>query len=777
MAQWFFIQNGRGAGAPAWGGSTSLGQTEAAGDGVIVTRDGPLTNGRFRFGPRDREGRFVIYTPTGRFVVTVDADGDVILGHPSPGDARQLWRWREGGQLINGKTGRVAAFRETSQGTKLSTNAPVDGDPTQVWIIVAAGPPDDSPFSLYNSVADSGNYQVASIYTQYLRPGVPVYLETQTPLTHGQLWFYTSNGTIYCAEDPNLLLTATTTGAVFVAAPLCAPANPTFQQWILQQWILQQWIVAGNSGYVIFNVETLQVLTAAAPAAPLQTQPFTNPPPANQTWNWTPGYPLTTILNQPPVGFPQFTGDQLTAYNYINEQLGLTADGTNIRAEYPNLGAPLTIWASTIGEYQCPSDVLAADWTAVTQQLITELTYAASVQNLFTLYSTAHTQAFDTSSGSLTSIGTDISVSTSTSVSGTGTALLEGVLYTATCALPESSVFINIFYSLFTAALAANTISPSPFQVAYSALQKQLVPGFEEVLDTLDAQQATILEDWGMMNTVANLILQPSGPNSLAWPTESSAAYVTAATQGYSLAAVQMLLPTQFWVSRFGGQPTITDGAPAGSYWGYQDYYANVNCVVAQSGSKSNYPSSNVLNDVSNNGGRVADFYPARAGWNVTVVDGQIDRVAETSSAFGNWQYDTLLATIVNMSERPLSVALKAEDGSVEVIGNTTLSMSPYGFLDFAVDHDDAGLSINVTVTDQETGAGEAFFKLHLEIQDPFFTPPAVENIWVDSQSSSNGFAIGTPVIQQWATPDLTTSSSFYTCGSVTVPVFYIPPG
>src|SRR5262249_22305230 len=64
MAQLFSLRNGHGDGAAAWGGSTALGRREAPGDAVIATRGAGVTHGRFRFGPRDGDGRFAIYTPT-----------------------------------------------------------------------------------------------------------------------------------------------------------------------------------------------------------------------------------------------------------------------------------------------------------------------------------------------------------------------------------------------------------------------------------------------------------------------------------------------------------------------------------------------------------------------------------------------------------------------------------------------------------------------------------------------------------------------------------------
>jgi len=769
MAQLFFIQSGSGAGAAIWGGSTSLGRTEAAGDAVTVTRGDPATNGRFRFGPRDNEGRFAIYTPTGRFVVTVDAGGDVILGRPSPGDTRQLWRWDKGGRLINGEAGRAAALLKASQGDKLSTRALADGDPTQIWSIFASGPPDNSPFSLYNSVSESGNYQVASIAYETLAPGSSLYLQSLTAFSHGQLWFYTSSGTIVCVEDPGLLLTATSTGQVFVAAPLTSPANPAFQQWRFTEGALT-------------CVATGQALTVAAP---LGAEALTSPLAANQSWSWTPGYLLTTILNQSASGFEPFTGDQAAAYNSINAQLEPDIPGFDVREQYSNTGAPLTGWIAQIGTFQPPAGVSENDWEAVTGQIVVELTYAASIQSLFLQYQDFHSDAFENNISSLIAIGNDLSVSSSANVNTTGTALLEGVIYTVLSALPEiGGILGNLFETGFNAAVANGAVSPASFAVVYNELWGNLTPGFVAVLKELGLQETAILSNWNMMEPVATAILS-SGPNSLAWPPTNTAAYVSAATQGYCLAALQMLIPTQqIWVARCGGLPTSAppvNNAPAAASWGYQDYFANVFFVAATSydgtiGPPDNftYPSSAVIADVTNNGGRVSDFYPGRAGWNVNVVDGWLS-AGETFNGFGYWQYDTLLTTIVNMSDRTLSVALKAEEGSVAVIGNSTQTVGPYGVLDFASDHSN-GLRIDVTVTDQETGVGQAFFKLHLEIdEDPFTTPPpSVESIWVDSQSTSNGFAIGDAVIRPWAGD---TSGIGYTCGSVTVPVFFTPAG
>src|SRR5271165_4409545 len=223
MSRWFYIRNGSGAAAGFWGTSASLGQTQGAGDALVATDGDGKAEARFRFGQKDKEGRFTLETPTGQFA-TINAGGDIVLGPASPGDARQLWSWGQGGQLINGQSGQAAAFVPAPQGQKLTTRAPKAGEATQVWNVVASGPPDNSPVALWNSwtaitvtipgdppvTAPGTTYQVAAINQAALATGIAVVTATLALSTQGQLWLYNASaGTIVCAESPNLLLTAT----------------------------------------------------------------------------------------------------------------------------------------------------------------------------------------------------------------------------------------------------------------------------------------------------------------------------------------------------------------------------------------------------------------------------------------------------------------------------------------------------------------------------------------------------------------------------------------
>ncbi len=783
MARWFHIRNGSGAAACLWGTSTSSGQTQRPGDALVATNGDGRADARFRFSAKDKEGRFTLETPTGQFA-TINAAGDIVLGPSSPGDARQLWSWGRGGQLINGQSGQAAAFVPAPEGQKLTTRAPKAGETTQVWNVVASGPPDNSPVALWNSfqqttVTIPGTdppvqvpgtaYQVAAINGANLATGIAVVTGPLIQSTPGQLWLCdATTGTIVCAENPNLLLTATDAGPVYVAAPLVAPANPAYQQWLFSA-----------QGGALTNTATNQVLTCNGSGAQLTVQTL-SPNDASQTWGWTPGSPLDAIVNQPPSGFPAFdSGTQPAAYAYINAQLGVT----DLRQQYTNADTTtLQNYASDIDGYTCPSDVESSDWIYVTGQLKAELQAVTSVQGLFSLYSDFNTAVFSADSTVLTDLGNSNSMNFSNSPvkNGLVVPVLENTIYTLLSALPEFGGIIgNLFETGFNAALAESDISTETFNCAYSELWNQLYPNFQEINDSLSNKETVIEQNWGMLQAVTPLISQQVGPDSLFWSTAYSGQYQSNAIQGYSLQVMKMLMFTQYCVLRWGGLPDQSPpigGMPAGSaWWVIGDYFANVFCQLMPINDiwpNWSYPSSDVMNSLINAGGQASDFYPAIAGWHFDMIDAIPVQIVGTQShpvtPLGNWQFLTLLATVVNMSEYELTVAVYAEPnkGNIEVIGNTTRPLGPYASMNFACDHGSDGLLIEVTVTDPLTGGPQAYCQLHLEKNDISGFP---EKVWVDSQTSSGGLSIGTCTDGFYNSQD-----TYLGCGWVSVPLFYV---
>ena len=780
MARWFHIRNGSGAAACFWGTSTSTGQIQGSGDALIATNGDGRAEARFRFSSKDNEGRFTLETPTGHFA-TVNAAGDIVVGPSSPGDARQLWKWGQGGQLINGDSAQAAAFVSVPGGQKLTTRPPKTGEATQVWNVVASGPADNNPVALCNSwVADTvtipddppvqvpgTSYQVAAINGANLGPGVAVVNATLAPSTQGQLWLCNATtdttGTIVCAENPNLLLTATDAGAVYVAAPLVAPANPAYQQWSF------------SAQGALTNAATQGALTFGGSGEQLTVTAVNSSPGTNQTCGWTPGNPLDAILAQPTSGFPPWNNaDQDAAYAYINNQLGVT----DLRQQYTNADTTtLQNYKSDIDGYTWPSSVVTSedDWNYVTGQLNAELQAVTSVQGLFSLYSGFNSEVFAAKSVVLSGLGNAMDASDS-KVSGLLVTVIEGTLYTLLSALPGFGGIIgNLFQTGFNAAVAAGTISSTDlFQDVFSNLWDSLYPNFNTIESTLSGQETTIEQNWDMLQAVAPLISQQVGPDSLFWSTAYCATYQNTAIQGFSLGALQMLWPTKFYVARAGlsygdvTPPSIFNKAPAGSsWWNFHSYFVGVDifCVIVKAPSFTgtmNFPSSTVIEDFLGAGGQVSNFYPSLAGCSLTVYDGVVSPLI----SFGNWQL-TLLATIVNMSEYPFNVMLAVQEGRIEGgdgTGKMTLPLGPYASVNLACDYVN-GLRIAVSIVNQNTPGPQASCLLHMSHD---------LNIWVDTvKYEGAGFTLGEAIVVPayqgagggWG----------FTSGGVTLPVFYVP--
>ena len=76
----------------------------------------------------------------------------------------------------------------------------------------------------------------------------------------------------------------------------------------------------------------------------------------------------------------------------------------------------------------------------------------------------------------LTQIGNDISMSNSSTVGSTGTALLEGVIYTVLSAIPEiGGILGNVFETAFNAAVASGTLKVSDFDPQWAEPTYRLV--------------------------------------------------------------------------------------------------------------------------------------------------------------------------------------------------------------------------------------------------------------------------------------------------------------
>jgi hypothetical protein len=429
------------------------------------------------------------------------------------------------------------------------------------------------------------------------------------------------------------------------------------------------------------------------------------------------------------VPFPTFTGDQLTAYDYINAQLGVS----DLRSEYPNLAAPLDSYQSTIDSMQPASGVSTADWQAVVAQLNAELTDAVAVRNLFAQYQDYHTALFADNGARLNQLGTDADMEQGTDTSGVATAIIEGTIYTALSAIPVvGSVLGNIVQTGMNAALAVKQISPDPFEVAYSELWNELSTNFEALLTMIGQQEQTILSDWGKMQAVAQLITA-SGPNSLAWPASLTGDLISSSVPGYDISVMQVLLPAKYKIYLYSFQTDgdALDGIPSYAQW-VQSIGSGLWCkyFIADAGNPSAYPSQQALqNDVWDNGGVQADFYQAQNGWNgFTTTDLVLN-------------CDWAVTTITNQTGNNLTVTLISHDETY-IPGDSSRSLPASGSLSFAAEYG-SGLYVQVQIFDPNysTENSVASFDVH---QHQCML--AAHDIWVDTINFIDGYGFSTAV-------------------------------
>jgi hypothetical protein len=511
-----------------------------------------------------------------------------------------------------------------------------------------------------------------------------------------------SSGSCPTEASPALLYPNQT----LTGSPLTGTAQMAFQTWSATE--AETLTIAGNTVPMI----TLQngwcgsSLYASSSASGSAVMIGTDGGPG-KLWTVWPNYPLDAILNEPAVPFPTGTGDEVTAYTYINSQLGpqvadsqCKLDGysyAGLRCAYSdlNLSDELPSYQAQIKNLQQgppPAGVSASSWYSVTQQLYVELGDATIVQALYSNLNTAFTDLFTESDSELNGLINDALGSTSATnqVSGTAAALAKGVTFTILSALgPVSSVAANLLQTALNTTNAANQGNlTSTFSVAADDLWTTLSEDYKTVLDTLGDQEAAVLQDWGMMQQVAYLATI-TGPDSLYWTATTDAAFTEQGAGGYAVAAMQMLLPVKFGVYRLTAQandsPLTSDtnnGAfnnpapaawnqyslflgtePGTSYEHWDQYY------IAEQSDYDSYPTQAAIQtDVLDNGGVAGDLFTASNGWaGLPINDYYL-------------ACDGLITRITNWTGNPLTVQAYAGKGDGAIGGQgSSLYSTPTG--------------------------------------------------------------------------------------------------
>jgi hypothetical protein len=590
--------------------------------------------------------------------------------------------------------------------------------------------------------------------------GTPVILSSQETNSQSQLWMFTSDGRILSPVGLQNLMSLGPAyggdggGYTVVMNPQQNPISTT-QQWdmrggpnqIRNELSMEYLVVVGGNNGPVSPFGGPAVLSAPG---------YSNP---SYLWYLSPSSPIDAILAQAPLAFLAFTGEQEIAYQAVNKAVGVS----DLRTEYTNTSVQFATYQGIINGMACPKGVSEENWEVVKTRLNTELTDVAAVAALYNNYVTFHIALFTLQNAQLGTLSADAGMEQGTNTSGVAAAVVQGALYTALEAIPVvGPVLGNLVNTAINGALAAGQISISPFSVAVSGLQDQLIATFANVLGQMSAIFTTILSDWGKLQATYQCILGTTVPqptvemavNSLSLSAEEISDLITYATPGYAISVMQMLLPAQYQIYKYNAtNADPVDDAP--SYAQLVEYAGLVDgdqtwtkYWIASSTNWDAYPSQQALqtdlfdpfdpNTMTGAGVSPSDFFHGKNGWGFAVC----------------WVYKYLISgcngvvvTITNQTPNLLTVNANYS-GSGKLIGPTSKILNPFQSSTFGGTEPTIfkPLSIDFEIFDPNISTQNTVGSFTVTLDDSFAEGPWPQ---VGNQNSAQGYALSSPILNQ----------------------------
>jgi hypothetical protein len=381
--------------------------------------------------------------------------------------------------------------------------------------------------------------------------------------------------------------TATAMAAVYLLPQAANVLNSTYETNFVQ-WSFDgsDRTICNELGVCLYSVDATPHAGSIVSAGP---KPATVTP--NYQWHFYPNRVLSEILQEAPVPFPPMdTKGGIKAQSYIATKLnlpstdplhGCTYNGATyfgLRCQYSNLAAPLSTYVSLISDLKKPKNVPGKTFRKVKAQLIAELSYAIAVQNLFAqvnfIYSTVFLGSSALLNQDLADLGADLTDQTKVKKFSWQT-LVEGILYTGLNIAgtlfgdPKAGsqsekmykgiglgfgVTANLMETGWNTALAESGGTNDPlanqFEDTAAKLYGYFFDEFSYLGEFINNQETTVLQDWGMLETIGLLAQQQPSPDNafsgLYWDPTTNSALAQKFTGAYQLAIMQQLLPQYF---------------------------------------------------------------------------------------------------------------------------------------------------------------------------------------------------------------------------------------
>ncbi|HEY2039088.1 MAG TPA: ricin-type beta-trefoil lectin domain protein, partial [Edaphobacter sp.] len=607
------------------------------------------------------------------------------------GNSSQQWTFNEDGTITNQSNSQALDIEigVAQTGAWLNVDAAAQSSASQQWSVVYPQVFVPTWSYIQSGLTTDQNSPLVATLEEGTSNVVLSRVQTSSSNSN-QLWQITPDGRILSGTQGNPAMTlgpplggGQNGNYINVAAPSAPQIDPT-TQWIFND---QSMFINASNGLAL-NVEGSSVNQNT----PLIAYAVQSGPAENEVWSLNPAPTLADIMAAPPVPFITFTGDQGTAYTSICQQLGVP----DLRSEYCVLDKDLNNYLDPLesGDLNCPQGVSPSDWQSVVAQLVKELDAANDIRLLFGDYGTFDGDRNTIQSTILSQLFSDAGMdqgSTTQKLGGTFLSVFEGVVYTGLEALPDGwpvlgnlmEAAINIGMSIANS--GGGSISPNPFQVAYSDLAGALSTNFAAILTTMGNMETTILTDWGKMEATDNAI-SSTGPGSLAWPATENATLVNDSIPGYKISVMQMLLPEKYQIFQYqanddspvSGPPT---DAGATTQW-VQSIGNNTwnKYWIATPGNWNEYPSDEAMTDVWSAGVAESDFFQGLGGWGFARCYPFQVQPGSSPGLDCNGQ----VITITNQTPNPLTVNAFPNNGQgVTVNGPSSQTLQPYGSVSF----------------------------------------------------------------------------------------------
>jgi hypothetical protein len=250
-------------------------------------------------------------------------------------------------------------------------------------------------------------------------------------------------------------------------------------------------------------------------------------------------------------GFPPFTGNQLTAYNYISLELLDGASGADIRSQYSNQALSqnfASAYPTKLGKLSAPGGVAATDWTAVVKQLSTEFGYVANVLKWFSLHETFLGELNNSKILSVAIVSGKLQFPSDSSKDNDSVGFnifsMIARIIQAIAALtgqPEVSAIAGIFSTVSSAAATFGGESPTQPSIlaAVVGLEDKLNTHFQNAILANGCLADYYLQDLALLESLGLPIAQ----GTYKWDETLNGKLLAAARPGYELTLWQALAP------------------------------------------------------------------------------------------------------------------------------------------------------------------------------------------------------------------------------------------